>query len=257
MINHIGAFRAKLQAGQLCLGTGITLCDPAVVEALSPSVDFFWIDMEHNPIGIETLLGHLIAARAGGAPALVRVPGSESSFLKRVLDTGAEGIIVPQVRSADEVRQIVQTCRYQPLGNRGFGPRRPSDYGRRPLARILDEAQNDLFVSVQIENTDAINEIDEIATIEGIDSLVVGPFDLSASMGVIGELEHPEVMAKIETVIQKAHEAGLYVGVGDEALAESAVRWANIGADWIQCGGDFSYMIKMADQLFANIRAAI
>lgn len=82
MISHISAFRNKLAAKELCLGTGITLCDPAVVEALAPSVDFFWIDMEHNPIGIETVLGHLIAARAGAAPALVRVPSSESSLLK-------------------------------------------------------------------------------------------------------------------------------------------------------------------------------
>lgn len=257
MISHISTFRKKLSEKQLCLGTGITLNDPAVVEALAASVDFLWIDMEHNPIGIETLLGHLIAARAGGAPALVRVPSSESSFLKRVLDTGAEGIIVPQIRSADEVRQVVQACRYQPFGDRGFGPRRPSNYGRRPLAKILQEAKNDLFVAVQIENTDAVNEIDEIVAIEGIDSIVVGPFDLSASMGVLGELEHPEVLATIRMVVKKAHKAGLSVGFGDEALAESAVRWVDIGADWIQCGGDFAYLIKMADQLFSEVRAAV
>lgn len=89
---------------------------------------------------------------------------------------------MPQVRSAEEMREVVQTCRYKPLGNRGFGPRRPSDYGRRPLSRILDEAKNGLFLSVQIESTDATNDLDEIVAIEGIDSIVVGPFDLSASM---------------------------------------------------------------------------
>lgn len=76
-------------------------------------------------------------------------------------------------------------------------------------------------------------------------------------MGVIGELEHPEVLATIKTVIKKAHEAGLSVGFGDEALAESATRWADIGADWIQCGGDFAYLIKTADQLFSDVRAKV
>lgn len=257
MINFISTFREKLSSKQLCLGTGITLNDPAVIEALAPSVDFFWIDMEHNPIGIETLLSHLIAARAGGVPALVRVPSSESSFLKRIMDTGAEGIIVPQVRSADEVHDVVQACRYQPLGRRGFGPRRPSDYGRRSLPRILDDAKNGLFLAVQIENVEALEEIEEIVSIEGIDSIVVGPFDLSASMGLMGELEHPRVLETIRTIVAKAHEAGRSVGFGDEANAKSVLRWATMGADWIQCGGDFAYLINSADQIFEEVREGI
>ena len=256
MINFIDRFRAKLKAKELCLGTGITLNDPLVIEALAPSLDFFWVDLEHNLIGIEALLGHLVAARATGTPALVRVPGSDPLFTKRVLDSGAEGIIFPQVRTAEEVRKMVSCCRYTPLGNRGWGPRRPSEYGRREQAQIVREANEGLFVAAQIENTQAVAELDEIVAIEGLDALAVGPYDLSASLGVLGQIEHPSVLEAIERIIAAAHGAGLSVGFGDEAVAESSIRWAKMGADWIQCGCDFAYLIKSADELTEKVRNA-
>ena len=257
MLNHVGRFREKLSAGTLCLGSGITANDPALTEALAPVADFLWIDMEHNPIDLQTLLGHLIAARAGGAPSIVRVPGSEPDFLKRVLDTGVEGVIVPQVRSADEVKHVVQTCRFAPLGIRGWGPQRPSDYGRRSTENVVREANEQLFVSVQIENTDALAELDEIVAVPGIDSIVVGPFDLSCSMNLRGQLEHPSLLGHIETIVGKAHDAGLHVGVGEGPNAQGAVKWAKMGIDWIQCGGDVGYMLKMANSLFSEIRSTI
>src|SRR5688572_9087445 len=130
MYTAIREFRRKLEAGRFCLGAAITLSDPAVTEALGRSVDFFWIDLEHTPLSLESLHAHLIAARAVNVAAIVRTPGSEVSFIKRVLDMGAGGIIVPQVRSASEVRTVIDACRYKPQGDRGYGPRRASNYGR-------------------------------------------------------------------------------------------------------------------------------
>src|ERR1051326_6732481 len=114
MYSAIRAFRERLKAGRPCLGAAITISDPAVTEALGREVDFFWIDLEHTPLNLETLQAHLIAARAVNVAAIVRVPGSEVPFIKRVLDMGAPGIIVPQVRSAAEVKQVVDACRYKP-----------------------------------------------------------------------------------------------------------------------------------------------
>jgi hypothetical protein len=162
MIAHIHKFREKLARGQICLGAGISFVDPAVTEALCDSVDFVWIDLEHTPIGVESLQSHLIAARAGGAPALVRVPSSDPAWAKRVLDIGAEGVIVPQVRSAQEVQAFVSACRYPPLGSRGFGPRRPSNYGRQGGKAFLDQANRDVFVVVQIETAQAVRAVKEI-----------------------------------------------------------------------------------------------
>src|SRR5688572_13144044 len=141
-------FKAKMERGQLCLGAGITLTDSAIVEALAPAVDFFWIDLEHTHLSYETVLNHIIAARAGDVPAFVRVRGSDVPHIKPILDIGASGIIVPQVQSSDEVRDIVNACRFAPLGNRGFGPRRAANYGRDGGADWMQRANRDLFVAV-------------------------------------------------------------------------------------------------------------
>jgi 2-keto-3-deoxy-L-rhamnonate aldolase RhmA len=214
-----------------------------------------WIDLEHGTIGPEALLGHLIAARAAGTAALVRVAASGAARIKPVLDAGAGGIIVPQVRSAAEVRDVVADCRYPPLGRRGYGPRRPSDYGRDGGEDYLRAANESLFVCVQIENVDAMAEIDEIVATPGLDSVALGPADLSASMGRPLRTNDPAVLAAIRTVVTRAHAAGLSVGMG-MGPAESQAREAfALGVDWVQCGGDFSYVVGYVDRLFAAIRA--
>lgn len=254
MICNIHKFREKLAAGRFCLGAGITLADPAVVEALSPSVDFFWIDLEHNPTSLESLLSHLIAARAGGTPALVRVPSADIGWTKRVLDSGAEGIILPQAKSAAEVRDFVSSCRYPPMGTRGFGPRRPTNYGRFGGQEYLEHANKNLFVVAQIETVSALNEIDHIVAIPGLDSVVVGPYDLSGSMGIPGQVHDPKVLKAIEAVVAKAKPAGIFVGMGMGADMSHALEAAQLGVHWAQCGNDYEFMIRATDSLFGNIR---
>jgi 4-hydroxy-2-oxoheptanedioate aldolase len=253
MFQEIQTFRDKLKSGRACLGTGITFSDSAVTEALGASADFLWIDLEHNPISLESLHSHLIAARAAGVAALVRVPGSETPLIKRVLDSGAAGLIVPQVSSAAEVRQVVDACRYKPLGNRGFGPRRMANYGRALGPEYLEQANRQLFVAVQIENTAAMDELDAIVQVPHLDSLVIGPYDLSLSMGVT--INHPDLQAALKRIIAAAHGAGLFVGIGmsprDTAFA---VRAIELGINWLQVGSDYGYMIQFADELFAQIR---
>ena len=257
MFEDIIAFRKRLDAGHFCLGSGITFHDPAVTEALGKSVDFVWIDMEHTPCGPETLQAHLLAARATGTPALVRVPGSETSFIKPVLDIGAEAIIVPQVRSAEEVRGVVRDCRYPPQGKRGYGPRRPSGYGRDGGPDYLARANQHLFVVAQIETASACQEIEQIVSLPGLDSIVMGPNDLAGSLGRPGEPHHPEVIAMIEHVVGTARKAGKYVGMGMGPDPEFADQARRMGVQWVQCGGDFSYMIESVDRLFARVRSAI
>lgn len=254
MMGHIAKFREKLAAGRVCLGTAVTYTDPAVVETLCDSVDFLWLDLEHSPTSLESLLTHLIAARAGGAPALVRVPSSETAMIKRVLDQGAEGIIVPQVRSADEVRQVVNACRYPPVGTRGFGPRRPSNYGRERSEEFTTKANQTIFVVIQIETADAVRNLDAILAVPGIDSIVLGPNDLSGALGLMGQTNHPKVMETLGMIIDKTRKAGLHVGTGGAASEDYAVAAVKMGVRWIQSGGDFGYLVAYADQLFGRIR---
>lgn len=254
MLSNIHKFREKLSAGTFCLGPGITFSDPAVTEAICDSVDFLWIDLEHNPIGVETMLAHLIAARAGGAPALVRIPTNDVGWVKRVLDSGAEGIILPQAHSAAEIRSFVSACRYPPLGTRGFGPRRPTKYGRAGGRKYLEQANSQLFVAAQIETVGALNDVDEIVSIPGLDSIVVGPYDLSGSMGILGEVHHPRVLDAIRTIVSKSHAKGLTVGIGMGGDFDHAREAAELGVNWAQCGTDFEFLIRSADRLYESIR---
>ena len=254
MISHIEDFREKLAQRQRCLGAGITFSDPSVTESLAGSVDFVWIDMEHNPLGFESVLAHLIAARAGGAPALVRVPSSDVAWVKRVLDTGAEGIICPQVQSAAEAHEFLSACRYPPQGTRGFGPRRPSDYGRLGGSAYLEEANRQIFAVIQIEHRQAVEQLDEILALPGLDSIVVGPYDLSGSLGKLGQLEDPEVAATIREVVQKGRQAGVYVGMGMGEDVKYAQQAFEIGVNWVQCGSDFGYLVQFAEDLYRRVR---
>ena len=255
MYDAVLRFRKALDEGQLCLGAGITLTDSSIVEALAPVVDFFWIDLEHTHLSYETVMTHLIAARAGGKPALVRVRGSDVAHIKPLLDIGVGGIIVPQVQSADEVRAVVAACRYAPLGNRGFGPRRAANYGRDGGAAWMQQVNEQLFVAVQIENLSAYANLEEIAAIDGLDSIALGPYDLSVSMGYAGQVQHPKVVAAIERIIAVTRDAGKYVGSGMAAYAQDAVDASGRGVQWIQCGDDYGYMVRHVEQIFSDVRS--
>jgi 2-dehydro-3-deoxyglucarate aldolase/4-hydroxy-2-oxoheptanedioate aldolase len=251
---HIQKMRDKLRAGEIVLGAGITMTDSAVTEAIAGSVDFVWIDLEHNAMTTESMLGHLIAARAGGVASIVRVPNNDVAWIKRVLDSGAEGIILPRSYSAKEVADFVSACRYPPMGTRGFGPRRPMQYGRLEQQAYLAQANRDVFVTAQVETVELLAEIDDVLKIEGLDSLVMGPQDLSGSMGRLGETTHPDVLNAIRTIAQKAKAAGKFLGSGLGANPQFAKTLIECGVQWMQAGNDFEYMIKGCERTFREIR---
>jgi 2-keto-3-deoxy-L-rhamnonate aldolase RhmA len=251
---HINRMRDKLRAGELVLGTGITLSDPTVTEAIARDADFVWIDMEHNATTTEAMLGHLIAARAGGTASIVRIPDNDVGWIKRVLDSGAEGIILPRCYSAREAAGFVSACRYPPMGTRGFGPRRPMDYGRTGQQDYLRQANRDVFVVVQVETVEILAELDQVLELEGLDSLVLGPQDLSGSMGRLGETTHPEVVEAMKLVASRAKAAGKFIGAGLGASPEFARVLLDCGVQWLQAGNDFEYMIRGCQRTFDAIR---
>lgn len=254
METPIAQFRRKLDAGQLCIGAGITFSDPLATDALSGSVDFFWIDTEHSALSAESVGRLLLASRGRGVPALVRVPIGAVEFIKPLLDVGADGIIAPQVHNAADVRRVVDACRYPPLGHRGFGPRVPGNYGRDTGSDYLARANREVFVVVQIETAEAVADLDAILAIPGLDSLALGPWDLSGSLGHLGDVEHPAVVAAIETVIRKTRAAGRYIGSGMGADPAYAAKMAKRGCQWLQVGEDHSYLVRAMDGLRTDIR---
>jgi uncharacterized oxidoreductase len=254
-MHAINEFRRKLDEGNVLLGASISFSDPLVSEALADSVDFLWIDSEHSPKSPEVLAAHLLAARARSKPAVVRVPSAGIPYLKGALDSGAEGIIVPQIKTIDEVRQAVDHCRYYDAGCRGYGPRVPSNYGRNAGMDYIENANRSVFVAVQIETPEALEAIDEIVAVPGLDAVVIGPADLSMGLGHPCETEHPEVIDAVKTIITKARQAGLSVGAGMGPDCGYATRMIDLGVQWLQIGDDYSHMIAHTDQVMSIVRA--
>ncbi|MFH1566408.1 MAG: aldolase/citrate lyase family protein [Gemmatimonadota bacterium] len=254
MFEGIEVFRQRLARGEVLLGTGVTLADPQASDALADAVDFLWVDLEHAAMSPEALRGHLLACRSRRRAAVVRVPGSDTAFIKPVLDAGAPGLVVPQVRSVEEVRNVVADCRYSPAGRRGFGPQVPSDYGRRGGPEYVARANASVFVTVMVETVEAVEAIDAIVAVPGLDSVVLGPYDLSGSLGVLGQVEHPSVVEAMLRVIAAARKRGLPVGSGMGADPEYALLQASRGVQWLQIGGDLGYLVQFADRLMGDVR---
>ena len=247
-------FRQGLKDGHIYLGTAITFTDPLVTDSLGDSVDFFWLDSEHTAKSPECLAGHLLAARARNKAALVRVPSSNTAFIKGALDAGADGVIVPQIRTAEEVRQIVRDCRYPPVGQRGWGPRAGMNYGRVSVKDYIEASNKGVYVSVQIETREALENLDEIVNVPGLDCIVLGLWDLSGSMGLLGQTTHPDVIAGTDRIISAARGAGLNVGIGLGMNVDQICDLARRGVQWFHVASDYDYLISTADGLFASVR---
>lgn len=250
----IETFRRRLRGDDRLVGLSITYTDPLVSDTIGGGADFLWIDLEHCSMSMEALNGHLLAARANGVPALVRVGAGATDLIKAVLDAGADGVIVPQVRSVREVEQIVADCRYPPFGTRGYGPRVPSNYGRNGGPSYVEAANENVFVAVQIETEPALRSIDEIVGVEGLDSVVIGPADLSGALGCLGELDNQRVTDAIVTIVETARRKGIFVGAGMGPDPEYAVLLSQLGVQWLQVGGDFSYLVKIVDKEIGELR---
>ncbi|NJD02826.1 MAG: hypothetical protein FIA99_09615 [Ruminiclostridium sp.] len=244
----------KLISGQICAGASITLTDQVVTDVLADSVDFLWVDLEHCAMSPEALEGHLLAARGKNVPMLVRVPGGGAHIIKPVLDAGAEGIVVPQIRTADEVREVVGDCRYPPVGKRGLGPRIPTNYFRADAKEYVQWANKNLFVAVMIETAEALKNIDEIFSVPGLDGIFIGPYDLALSLGIVFDLLHPKVVDAISTIISKARKSGLFVGSGMGADPEYACRMAAHGVQLLQIGCDYQYMQNSLDRIVSIVK---
>jgi 2-keto-3-deoxy-L-rhamnonate aldolase RhmA len=255
--DHADTFREKLRRGKVCLGTVISLTDPTVTEALSPLFDFLWIDMEHSVLSLEAVQAHVMATRATGTASLVRVPWNDPVLIKPVLDLGAAGVIVPMVRTADDVRRAVAACLYPPEGIRGFGPRRPSQYGRLGGPDFCREANAKVLPVVQIEHIDAVENIDEILAVPGLASIAFGPNDLAGSMGLTGQPRHPDVLRAIDSVIARSRRANVPVGISVGEDPGPLVEWASWGVNWLAMGGDLSLMLRAATEVAGRVREQV
>ncbi len=232
----ITTFRDALQAGKPLIGTLLTVASPEVAEALALlGFDWIFIDLEHGSLSIKDAQT-AIQAVANRCHTLVRVPDGTPENIKRILDTGCSGVIVPMVSSESYAREIVALAKYHPMGERSVGLGRAQGYGLR-FSEYLSSANDQTAVVVQIEHRDAVSCVDQIAAVPGIDALFVGPYDLSNSMGLVGQVGHTEVVAaidKIRVACARTNSAmGIFCSNADQARKEikAGVRMVAVGTD--------------------------
>lgn len=251
-------FIEAMRRGGVSLGTTVSFSDPTVSEALgSAGLDFLWIDMEHAPLTIEAVQAHVMAAQLVGASSLVRVAWNDAVLIKQVLDVGASGVIVPMVRTAADAQQAVAACRYPPEGIRGYGPRRPGNYGRLDGPSLPGQANANVVVIIQIEHIDAVRNLDDILAVPGIDAILIGANDLSGSLGLTAQARRPEVVAAMGTVIEKARARGIFSGLPVDDDLRTALDWIDKGVRWLALGSDAHFLVRGIDRLVAGIRPSL
>ncbi len=244
--------KARLGRGELLAGTIVSLPCPETAEILSRcGFDWLFVDMEHGAIGF-TALQRVLQAAGRETPCLVRPPGREEAWIKKSLDSGAAGVIVPRVNSAAEAEEAVRLAKYPPRGCRSVGISRAHGYGA-DFAGYLARANDEILVVPQIEDIDAVGRIEEIVRVPGIDALFIGPYDLSASMGRIGRVHDPEVHRAMERVQGCAREAGIALGIF-AADADTARSWVEKGYRLVAVGMDAIFLAAAAGRALAAVR---
>lgn len=218
--------KTRLKNNQPVLGVLSNSTDPTVAELCGFSgLDFYMIDGEHSPVTTAQVQDIVRACEVSGITPLARVRSNDPKLILQFLDAGVMGIMMPGVKTVAEVEALVQAVKYPPLGNRGFGPARASDYllGAMNQGEFVAFSNEQTLILPQIEDREAIDNIDDLLTVEGIDGFVIGPRDLAMSMGYFDGPAHDEVRRTIAGVVEKIRKAGLVAGTtaatGDQARA--------------------------------------
>jgi 4-hydroxy-2-oxoheptanedioate aldolase len=246
-------FKQALKAGKPQIGLWSSLSSGYSVEVIAGAgFDWILLDMEHSPNDLENLLGQLQAAAPYNAHPVVRVPWNDMVAIKRVLDIGAQSLLIPYVSTAEEARAAVSYTRYPPKGVRGVaGTTRATRFGRvKDYAR---RAHEEICVLVQVETQAALESIEAICATEGVDGVFVGPADLHASLGHVGEIANPKVKPMIDDAIRRIRKAGKAPGILTPS-EEDARRWLDCGALFVAVGADVGILARGADALAAKFK---
>ncbi len=245
-------FRQKCTGGETVIGTFAAIPHPVAIEVTAASgVDFLCIDWEHSQIGRERIEDLVRAADVHRVPAMVRVPGHGPESVAAVLDAGASGVLVPRVSTAAQAVAAVQATRYPPVGARGVGPGRAAAYGYR-IPDYLSTANESLLLAVQVETAEGLANIDEIAAVEGVDVIFIGPGDLSVSIDAMGPANQGKLNAAIEKIASTALKAGKSVGIFRPS-ADDVGKWVAAGITFYILASDTMFL---GASLAAGVAAA-
>ena len=248
------AFKRGLDAGRQQIGLWVTIPDPSVVEALAGAgYDWLLLDSEHTPVEAAQILPLLQATAAYPVSTLVRPAANDTVLIKRYLDMGAQTLLLPYIQSRAEAEAAVAAVRYAPEGVRGVsGIMRASRFGR--VDGYLKQAAREICLVLQIETRRGLDNLEEIASVDGVDGIFIGPADLSTSMGYAGDSAHPKVIAAIEDAIARLKAIAKPSGILtlDPAFAHHCI---NLGTTFTGVGVDLGLLVRAADDLAGSFKA--
>jgi 2-dehydro-3-deoxyglucarate aldolase len=248
----VHSLRSRLLRGDLLVGTLLTLSSNEVMEILAGvGFDWLFIDLEHSPMDAQAAQT-LLQAAGGRVDCILRVPLNDEIWIKKALDTGVAGVMIPQVNTAEEALRGVRFCKYPPQGGRSVGLARAQGYGAS-LQEYLATANEMTAVIIQVEHISAVQNIEKILAVDGVDAVLIGPYDLSASMGLGGKVEHPEVQTAVarvrETCLAHGKTVGIYTGSAESAreLIQAGYRLLALSTDTLllrQAAADMIRKVK-------------
>jgi 4-hydroxy-2-oxoheptanedioate aldolase len=248
------AFKAALAANKLQIGLWSSLCNNIAAEIISDSgFDWILLDTEHSPNEIPDLLSQLQACELGTATPIIRPAWNDAVLAKRCLDIGAQTLLFPYVQNVAEAKAAVASTRYPPQGIRGVSvAARASRYGR--VAGYLGKANADICVLVQVETREAMTQLEAIANVEGVDGVFIGPSDLAASLGHLGNPAHEEVQAAIKDAVTRLKKVGKPAGIltGNEDEIRRYIEWGYL---FVAVGSDVGLLAKSADTLAKKFKS--
>lgn len=249
------AFKAGLRAKTLQIGLWQSLCSNIAAEICSDSgFDWLLLDTEHSPNEIPDLLSQLQALEKGTATAVIRPAWNDAVLIKRCLDIGAQTLLIPYVQSVEEAKAAVAATRYPPQGIRGVSvAARASRYGR--VAGYLTKANEEICTLVQVETRQSLDRLEDIARVDGIDGVFVGPSDLAASLGHLGNPQHADVQAAMKDAVERLTKIGKPAGIltGNEDEARRYIEWGYL---FVAVGSDVGLLAKSADTLARKFKPA-
>ena len=248
--------KKKIAGGQRVLGTWVSITDPAMTRMFTQlGFDFLLIDMEHSAVGRETVQNMLLAFSDTPTCPIVRVPWHEPHWTKWVLDAGAEGILFPNVTSGEQARQLAAQCKYPPEGVRGYFPKTASNF-MLDLPEYMQDINERILVWMQIEHVQGIDHLDEILPTPGLDAVLIGPADLSFSLGIGNQYDHPDFQAALDRIFTQAGQAGVPVAYHMYEVSEHALEKGK-DARIFSFGFDFIFARQAAQQALKTVRGAL
>lgn len=249
--DRITSLFEKKKANQLLVGSSISSSDSMISEALAYlGFDILWVDMEHTPSDKREILSHITAIQGAGVPVLVRVPWNDPILVKPILEMGPDGIIFPMVSSLEEAEKAVKSISYPPIGCRGYGPLRANKYGADK--EYLKNIGENLLCFIQIETQQAVDNIEEICSCPGLDGVLFGGMDLSASLGALGETNTPAFAQAVQKVCKIAKQRGKLVGCCAPDDEKSRVLYLSAGVEIYLASGDIAMMTAYARNMLSS-----